>query len=179
MTHHRTVASWRRLSLIPLLMATSYFLYSSEVMADMFGWFKRYDVHLSPEVKGRILEDGEPIADVDVYRELIYAEHYMEKTVTDSEGRFSFPEKTIRSREPGKLLGVEHITQSITADHGQKTYLLWRTTSTSTTPERVIVEKLNHMECDLSNAETLHHFTIAEHPNFTHNVRGICRWQDS
>ena len=178
MTHHRTITR----SLFPLaflLVAASYFLYSSEVMADMFGWFKRYDVYLSPEVKGRILKDGEPVADVEVYRELMYAKHYIEKTVTDSEGRFSFPEKTIHSREPGKLLGTEHITQSITADYGQKTYLLWRTTSTSRTPEKVIVEKLSHMECDLTNPEEMHHFTIAEHPDFTHNIRGICRWPDS
>ncbi|WP_218668185.1 DUF4198 domain-containing protein [Vreelandella utahensis] len=178
MPNHRTITR----SLFPLtllLVAASYFLYSSEVMADMFGWFKRYDVHLSPEVKGRILKDGEPVADIEVYRELMYAKHYTEKTVTDSDGHFSFPEKNIRSREPGKLLGVEHITQSITADYGPKTYLLWRTTTTSRTPEKVIEEKLSHMECDLANPEKMHHFTIAEHPDFTHNIRGICRWPDS
>ena len=39
--------------------------------ADMFGLFaKKYDVHLSPAVSGRLTKDGQPLAGVKVVRDL-------------------------------------------------------------------------------------------------------------
>ncbi len=38
----------------------------------MFGFFKKYDAHLSPEVSGKILLNGQPLAGVKVERELCY-----------------------------------------------------------------------------------------------------------
>jgi len=70
----------------------------------MFGFLKRYDVHLSPEVHGQVKLDGKPMANLEVYRELTYRDDFIDKTVTDFEGRFYFPEKNIRSRIPGRPL---------------------------------------------------------------------------
>lgn len=147
--------------------------------SDMFNWFKYYDVQLSPEVHGRIVKNGEPLRGATVHRELFHAKNYVAKTVTDADGRFAFPAKTIQSREPGKLFGVEHITHSITADHGDQTYLLWHYTKSTRHPEQVIDEKLGDLFCDLNDPEKLHHFNSVENPGFTHNIRGTCHWPSS
>ena len=149
---------------------------SNQVMADMFGFFKRYDVHLSPEVHGRITLDGKPVPGLKVYRELFYEKRYVDQTTTDSDGYFSFPEKEIKSSAPGKLFGETHVTQVITADHQEETYLLWRTSTSRIKPSEEITKKLKSLHCDLNTPEKLQHFPMAEHPSFTHNVSSICRW---
>lgn len=142
----------------------------------MFDFLKRYEVHLSPEVNGRVVMGGQAVAGAEVYRELFYEVRYLAKTVTDAEGRFSFPAKIINSRNPGKLFGETHITQVITLDHADETFLLWRTSTTKLRTPQVLAEKLQNLNCDLETPETLQHFPILENPSFTHNIRSICRW---
>ncbi|MGM0433306.1 MAG: DUF6795 domain-containing protein [Pseudomonadota bacterium] len=175
MMKHKRLMTLLGLPFSTLLLITAGYYPGS----DMFNWFKYYDAQLSPEIHGRILKNGEPLSGVTVYRELFHAKNYVAKTVTDADGRFAFPAKTIQSREPGKLFGVEHITHSITADHGDRTYLLWHYTKSTRHPEQVIDEKLSDLFCELNNPEQLHHFDNAENPNFTHNIRGICHWPSS
>jgi hypothetical protein len=43
------------------LMTTAFFVYPQQAKTDMFSWFKKYDVHLSPAVYGQITLDGEPL----------------------------------------------------------------------------------------------------------------------
>jgi len=162
---------------LALLFVQTAFL-SDQAMAGMFGFFKRYDVHLSPAVHGQVKLDGEPMANLEVYRELFYEKKYMDKTTTDAEGRFHFPEKNIKSRNPGKLFGETHVTQVLTVDHGQDTHLLWRTSTTRIEPSKVITDKLASLNCDLENSEELHHFQMHENPDFTHDVSSICRWDN-
>lgn len=150
----------------------------SQVMADMFGFLKRYDVHLSPEVHGRITLDGEPMAGLTVYREMFYEKRRVDTTNTDSDGFFNFPQKDIKSSAPGKLFGETHVTQVITVDYKEETYLLWRTSTSRIKPSAEITKKLGSLECDLTMPEKLQHFPMAEHPSFTHDVSSICRWTD-
>lgn len=145
----------------------------------MFDLLKRYDVELSPEVRGRVSIEGVPLPNLEVYRELFYEERYLEKAYTDSEGRFTFPKKSIKSRSPGKLFGETHITQVITVDHNDAPYLLWRTSTTRLETPKVLRSKLEKLDCDLTWPEKLQHFEVRENPSFTHNIRSICRWIDS
>ncbi|MGM0433304.1 MAG: DUF6795 domain-containing protein [Pseudomonadota bacterium] len=177
MRHPRTI-NRGLFPLTVLLLATSTFLYSSEVMADMFGWFKRYDVHLSPAVKGRILKDGEPVPDVKIFRELTYEKEYLDQTQTNDEGYFELPAKWIRSGIPGRMFDQTRIRQIVDAEKDGQSYLLWYTNTPSIEPEKTVTEKLGALHCDLSTPEKLHHFTVAEDPNFTHDVFSICRWTD-
>lgn len=145
----------------------------------MFGFFRRYEVHLSPEVKGHIVAGGKPLEGAEVYRELFYEEYYVDKAVTDPEGRFSFPQKIIRSRGPGKLFGETHITQVITVDYQGATYLLWRTSTTNLITPQVLAEKLHSLYCKLETPEELQHFPARERPSVTHNIRTVCRWNSA
>lgn len=143
----------------------------------MFGLFKRYDAHLSPEVNGQIKKDGQVMPGLNVFRELHYDDNrHMDKTTTDDEGRFYFPEKNIRSRGPGRWLVELRNVQFITADLDDQTFLLWHVATDNIKRSKTLEEKLSQLNCDLNDEKITHHFTIYEHPNFTHNIGSICRW---
>ena len=73
--------------------------YPAQIIADMFSWFKEYDVHLSPVVKGKITFNGNPVANVKVFRELDYDTSYNDDTASNEMGQFQFAEKNIKSRK--------------------------------------------------------------------------------
>ena len=62
----------------------------------MFGWFKKQEVFLSPEVKGIVTENGKPVANLEVtrsvnlYRWQRYAVILLSRT---TQGIFTFPKK--------------------------------------------------------------------------------------
>ena len=142
----------------------------------MFGFFKRYDVHLSPEVRGQITLDGQPLANIEIERILDYDKEYFDTTLSDENGKFYFPEKSIKSTRPGQMLDETRTRQVIGLTHHEKRYLLWYTTTSSLAPEKVIVDKLTNLSCDLSNPEERYEIPIHEDPSFYHVIISICRW---
>ena len=157
--------------------ALIYLTFSQQVMADMFSWFKKYDVHLSPAVQGRVLLDGKPLANAVVSRELQFDKEYVDKTSTDSDGYFSFPEKNIRSRKPGSLEEMR-TRQVVVVHYQQENYLLWYLTTSSIAPQQAVVQRLASLNCDLTNDEQEHVFPNIEKPDFPHSTFSICRWAD-
>jgi hypothetical protein len=152
-------------------------IFSQQVMADMFSWLKKYDVHLSPAVQGIVTLDGKPVAGAEVLRELTYDKDYIDKTVTAADGSFRFLEKQIRSRKPGSLQEMR-TRQVISLRYQNKQHLLWYLTTSSITPQRAIVQKLASLQCDLTNEELEQVFTNVEKPDFPHSTFSICRWND-
>lgn len=76
----------------------------------MFWPFKKYDVEMSPEVRGVIKLDGKPQVGLTVHRELFYEGYKKGKTLKDEAqtnelGEFFFPGVTVRSRAPGDIFG--------------------------------------------------------------------------
>lgn len=133
-------------------------------------------VHLSPEVRGRLSVMGLPLAGMRVQRELFYDRHYLDTSVTDERGCFSFPAKAIEARIPAKAYPRKPVTQIITVDHQGESHLLWRTSTDRLTQPAVLVELLQKLHCDLSVPETLQHFPARESPSLMHNIRTVCRW---
>lgn len=93
-------------------------VYSSENQA-VFGLFKSYEVQLSPEVKGRITNQGEALAGVEVIRKLFYEGYeknpVIDYALTNTRGEFSFDELIVRSKAPGNIVGQDYlIRQEIT-----------------------------------------------------------------
>lgn len=81
-----------------------------------------------------------------------YDEEYSDTALSDKDGNFYFPEKSIKSSRPGKMLDESRTRQVIGLTHKGKRYLLWYTTTSRIVPEKVIVEKLADISCDLNNA---------------------------
>jgi len=138
-------------------------------------YFKKYDVHLSPEVHGSVRNNGVPLQNVEVYRSLDYDKNYRETTRTDSNGQFSFPVKVIKSRRPGQLFDETRIRQVIGLDYEGEKYLLWYLTDEAG-PYRAIAERLGTLNCDLTTPETVVVFKNLEYPDFNHAAATICRW---
>ena len=164
---------------LPMLLCAGFAAISHEANADMFDlvkqYFKQYDVHLSSEVHGTISKNGVPLKNVEVLRDLHYDKAYLDKTYTDSKGQFSFPEKAIKSRRPGRLGDETRTRNVITVDYEDETYLLWYSNG-ELKSKRAIAERLKSMKCELTTPEKELVFDNVEHPDFPHSTHTVCRW---
>ena len=145
----------------------------------MFDFFKKkYDVHLSPEVRGSIKLNGKPMAGLLVLRDLDYIGVYekTQKTKTDDQGRFSFPEKSVRASEPGSMFHVPRIRNGVHVIYNDKRYRLWYDVTSSLEPAQGKSEKLLQLNCDLSNSMEDIEFDNIEDPRWPHLIASICRW---
>lgn len=148
----------------------------TEGYAGMFGLGKRVDVFLCPEVRGQITMNGEPLSGVRVMREVIYDGEILDRTVSSESGAFSFEQLAIRSRTPNKAFSEARTRQVLVADYEGKRYLLWLHITDSINEEPLISDKLQNLNCDLADDEIVHHFPIPGKPDFTYNIKSICRW---
>jgi len=165
---------------VTLAITVFLLLLSTQVIDDMFGIFKKYDVHLSPEVNGVITNQGKPIVGLEVFRGLTYGDNkeLVDKAVSDSEGRFSFAEKNIRSRKPGSMFDESRVRQIIDIDYQGSPYLLWGTIMIGIKPNQVLSKKLHYLNCDLKNKEEYFEFESIEYPDNFHGVQSVCRWSN-
>ena len=162
-----------------LLLAALMSVHPIEAAAGMFDFFKKkYDVHLSPEVRGSVKLDGKPVAGLIVLRELDYIGVYekTQKTKTDEHGRFSFPEKNVSAVEPGSIFHEPRIWNNIEVLYENKKYQLWFVVSSSIEPAQGISEKLLQLNCDLNDSLEDIGFNNIEDPRWPHGVESICRW---
>lgn len=158
------------------LILVMFFVFLNEGNAGMFGFLKKFDVLLFPEVRGRVEQAGAPVQGLKIIRAATYDTAETQETHTDKNGVFSFPPWTTKSRTPGKPLVEDRLRQVVVAQQGGEKYVLWHYVTARVTGEAVITEKLAHLNCSLEDEEIVHHFTKVENPSFTHNISSICRW---
>jgi len=161
-----------------LLLTLFNMIFPTEGMADMFGFFKKYDVHLCPEVKGQVFNQGKPLVGEKVTRFLSYVdqkERY-DHAITDEEGRFSLPEVNIRSKMPGNFM-VEHNTlQIITIEYNNKHHTLWNSSLEGFKPVAAYSRKLSSLNCDITSPRVSFEFANDTHPQRPHYAGTICQW---
>ena len=146
---------------------------------DMFGWFKKKQAYLSPIVQGVVKENGKPVANIQVSRQLIYMDNVkrIDYVETDEQGQFYFPEKTIMSRIAANPLSEQRVSQDIYIERGAKTYRLWGADQTAFKEVPEYSKKLASLHCELT--DKLVDFEFAHYnPNRTNVATSICRWQD-
>lgn len=168
----------RFLVIVILAVSALLFLLSTQAATTMFGLFKKYDVHLSPEVHGVITNNGAPVVGLKVFRGLTYGDdkELIDETLTDDEGRFSFPEKNIRSRKPGSMFDESSIRQTIDVDYEGEKYILWYTEAIGIEPNKALTERLIKLNCELTNSQEEFEFDSVEYPQAGYLVHSICRW---
>ncbi len=167
---------FRRKPMLFLVAALSFLvfiIFSQQVMADMFSWFKKYDVHLSPAVQGTITFHGSPVANVKVFRELTYDKEYLDHAITNHDGFFTFDEKNIRSRRPGSAFDTSK-RQVLYVDYNEQRYLLWYFTTLNASAAKTLTEKMQQLRCELTQPETTYELPNHEYPDHPHGVTGIC-----
>lgn len=163
-------------ALLICMMMLFTFGYVAEGVAGMFGFGKKVDVFLCPEVHGQITLNGEPLSGVKVMREVVYDDEFVDYAVTSGSGAFTFGELHTRSRTPGRPFDETRTVQAITAEYQDKQYLLWAYATDSISEESSISERLGSLRCDLSDEEIYHHFPRPDSSHLTYNVKGLCRW---
>jgi len=157
---------------------------STEVQA-MFGFFKRHTVEMSPEVRGRITNGGNPVVGIQVARSLSYegyqdGKEQLQHTLTNENGDFSFPAITIKSRMPGDIFGQNmSVLQIISVKRNDKFYRLWNT-SKDWNPVQQLTDLLLKLNGDLTNKEIHYEIETPDHGGRNQHIAfSICYWHDS
>ncbi len=144
----------------------------------MFGLGKKVDVFLCPAVQGQITMNGEPVAGLEITRELSYDGNFkLDYTRSSDSGHFSFDEVTTRSRTPNKPFVEARTRQVLIADYQGQRYVLWFYVTDDIREEPVISDKLRNLKCDFSSEDIYQHIPIPDKPHLTYNISGICRWE--
>ncbi|WP_045455355.1 DUF6795 domain-containing protein [Vibrio campbellii] len=147
----------------------------------MFWPFKKYDVEMSPEVRGVIKLDGMPQAGLTVYRELYYEGYKKGKTLTDEArtneyGEFSFDPVTVRSSAPGDIFGGSlRVHQKVFLNYNGEQKKLWGVWS-PTDGRKPLVSMLSDINCELRNIERIHEVEIAPEKGAPISVYSVCDW---
>ena len=147
----------------------------------MFWPFKKYDVEMSPEVRGVIKLDGVPQAGLTVYRELYYEGYKKGKTLTDEArtneyGEFSFDPVTVRSSAPGDIFGGSlRVYQKVFLNYNGEQKKLWGVWS-PTDGRKPLVSMLSDINCELKNIERIHEVEIAPEKGAPISVYSVCDW---
>ncbi|SBS25403.1 hypothetical protein MSP8887_00190 [Marinomonas spartinae] len=147
----------------------------------MFGFFslKRYDVELSPPIKGRITDNGQPVVEVQVVRKLFYSgykkEPIFDYTQTNNNGEFKFDSKVIKSSAPGQIFSQDApILQEVSINNNENTYCLWRI-SKGTKSQPILDEMMLNLNADLTNKELHHEVDLSKHGGrYNQPVISIC-----
>jgi len=168
---------WPRRVILLVFLALAYPILSHGV--DMFGWFKKKEVFLSSEVNGVITENGTPVANLEVTRSLMYIDEkdHIDVATTDSEGRFYFPRKTIKSSIPNRLFAENHVSQHITIEPNGELLPLWIANHVGITEVPEFSEKLSKITCDVVDAQVDFGFKNNNNPHLDHMATSICRWE--
>ncbi|MGO2372328.1 MAG: DUF6795 domain-containing protein [Pseudoalteromonas prydzensis] len=142
---------------------------------DKFGAYK---VHLCPEVKGRLTNNGEPLANVKIERGLYFSDGKARKdnTYTDSQGNFNFPCWEIRSDQPGIPLAEIRTGQMVKFAYEKREYLLWAATLHNINPIKEYSQKLKELNGEINNEEVFFKFDNKANPNILLSATSICRW---
>lgn len=148
-----------------------------------FGRLKKYDVEMSPEVRGVIKLDGKPQVGLTVHRELFYEGYKKGKTLKDEAqtnelGEFFFPGVTVRSRAPGDIFGGslnvhQKIYLNLQGDQ-KKVWGVW----VPPDGRKPLLSMLSDINCELTNIERIHEVEIAPEKGLPISVYSICDWSN-
>ncbi|WP_076419762.1 DUF6795 domain-containing protein [Colwellia sp. UCD-KL20] len=149
----------------------------------MFGFFKRHTVEMSPEVRGRITDDGKPVVGMQVARSLSYegyekGKEQLEHTFTNENGEFTFQPMIVKSRMPGDIFGQNMLVkQSVYVERGDDLYSLWFTRK-PWDPIQPMSDLLLQLNADLQNKEVQHQLDTTDFGGMpSQGVISICYWQ--
>ncbi|MPW31966.1 carboxypeptidase regulatory-like domain-containing protein [Agarivorans sp. B2Z047] len=149
--------------------------------------FKKQHVELFPPVSGKLTENGKPLAGVKLKRSYEFidiTDVIHDYTTTGSDGRFSFPELTMKSRHANSPFGTDVIWQGIRIDTPGQTeddeIYLWYANSRGVRHIPYFTEMLSALNCDIANSEEIIEIIHSDYPSgvVTLRVGSICRWPE-
>ena len=137
----------------------------------------RYKVELCPEVNGQLFENGIPLANQLVERSLIYEEEELDSVYTDENGCFSFPAKSLKSRNLGSIFHEPVVRVIIDLERDGEVYLLWFGNQRGLKNTTEFKKHLSCLNADLNSTEKKHHFVNSDSPfQEEHYILSICKF---
>jgi len=155
-------------------------LYSFSVNAGVFGFFNRESFLLSPPVQGQLLDDGKAVVGKKVYRELYYDGRHLEQTVTDQQGRFTFPASTIKTSKPSNMFGSGSLMQHIyLGEPGENEFTLWlaKLFYNGNQNSLTLKDKLSRLQCDITNTAKTYDVPVQENPEQEMVIHTLCNME--
>lgn len=150
-----TTAIFRQKAFLLPIAALSlllFMVFSQQVMADMFGWFKKTEVELSPEINGTITLNGKPATGATVLRLLTYSDKkFNDSTTTDENGHFRFPVKVVKLKVSSMFDTA--VTQKLVVDYESRQTEIWTAANLNTLKYDSIYQLLSCMHCELTSPE--------------------------
>lgn len=163
---------------ISLILALALFSIGASAM---FWPFKKYDVEMSPEVRGVITLDGMPQAGLTVYREVFYEGYKKGKIIkdvvqTNQFGEFYFSSRFVKSSAPQDIFGQNlKVRQFIFVEFINNKYKLWGASVPPRSNKKLLL-MLNDMKCELTSVQCIHQVDLSpDGPPIS--VHSICDWK--
>jgi len=152
----------------------------SEILRKINNHIGTHKVHLCPKVKGRLVNNGTPLANVKISRTLSYSDgkYTKDECFTDSNGEFQMPVMSLRSSQPALLIAERFTSQRIFAHYENDVFLLWSSENSGINTKPAYAKKLRTLNGDISDEEIL--FSFKDNDLF-HEYKGIsiCRWKEN
>ncbi|MCG3727822.1 carboxypeptidase regulatory-like domain-containing protein [Vibrio cincinnatiensis] len=118
----------------------------------MFGWLKKTELELSPEVKGTITLHGKSVVGATVYRYLTYSDkEFKDSTMTDAQGHFQLPAKIAKLRSSPMFDTT--VTQTLVVEHAYSRTEIWAAANLNTLNYDSIQKLLSSMKCELTSPD--------------------------
>ncbi|MCG3761035.1 DUF6795 domain-containing protein [Vibrio cincinnatiensis] len=117
--------------------------------AGVFGWLKKTELELSPEVKGTITLHEKPVVGAIVHRLLSYGDReFNDKVTTDANGQFNLPAKKARIRVSPMF--DTWVSQELIVEHAGEKVRIWSAGGTSVLDFDSIKLLLSGINCELT-----------------------------
>ncbi|MBH0059265.1 hypothetical protein I6F65_20190 [Pseudoalteromonas sp. SWXJZ94C] len=147
-----------------------------QAFANMFGFFDKQEFVLSAPVKGQLLNEGQPVADTKVIRSLTYGDEYLDETITDSNGNFSFAEKIIKTSKPSNMFDNGSLIQHIYLENGTpEGVVLWAVRVTLHEQSNTLKRLLANLVCEISKEPQTFDIPIEEDTSHTYAIYTSCK----
>ncbi|MPW31903.1 hypothetical protein F9L16_23390 [Agarivorans sp. B2Z047] len=124
----------------------------------------KQDVEMSPEIKGRLTEDGKPIIGATIAHSIVYEgfkkrQELLQYDTTNGAGHFTFPEVAIKSHHPKGLLGQNsRVSMRVYFERNSDIHQLWYSSSSRMPLAKPVVAQLKNLDCDLNNSKIQYEF---------------------
>ncbi|WP_404343692.1 DUF6795 domain-containing protein [Pseudoalteromonas mariniglutinosa] len=149
---------------------------TTQVCADMFGFFNKQDFVLSAPVKGQLLDKGQPVTNTKVVRSLTYGDEYKDEAITDENGFFTFKAKTIKTGKPSNMFDNESLHQHVYLENGTpEGVVLWYTIVSIHEDSETLERLLADLKCDIAKEPQTYDIPIEEAPEHFFTIYGACK----
>ncbi|CCO45853.1 hypothetical protein VINI7043_12201 [Vibrio nigripulchritudo ATCC 27043] len=161
--------------MIKLFITFTFVLFSTQVATKENDLLNITTYKLTPEVKGVLLLEGNPISGVEI--ELTVGA--MEKvrthsTRTDDEGRFHFHELSEGKLLSPSIFDEQLVSVSIEAEYRGNSVKIWRTVTAGYDLKPFMLDNMPHLTCEIDSDLKYFVFSKDSNGNDDYEVHSIC-----